>query len=176
MKNLLQKLAKELVLGKSELYKLAGFKHLIQCHCILPQYRKLDNPIFHKFVVFSSFDEDQEVIPKIVKCNNCDVAHKVFDLCKSELLIGGEDVNVISIADIKKTIPENICNILEENNCDIATWEQTKDVFDNKDWGSNVVLSSKKLSGSTNIKILKLENKEDFKIEVNLRQDDLIRR
>ena len=80
---------------------MSGFKHLIQCHCILPQYRKLDNPIFHKFVVFSKFGDDEDVIPKIVKCNNCDVAHKVTDFCKSEIMLDGEDVHILSVGDIR---------------------------------------------------------------------------
>ena len=155
---------------------MSGFKHLIQCHCILPQYRKLDNPIFHKFVVFSAVDKDEDVIPKIVKCNNCEVAHKVFDFCKSEVLIDGEDINALSISDIRKSIPETICKALDDNKCDIATWEQTKDIIENNLWGSIVVLSSKKISGSTNIKTLILNEKDDFKIETTLRQDDLVGR
>jgi hypothetical protein len=155
---------------------LSGFKHLVQCHCILPQYRKLDNPIFHKFVVFSSVDEDEDVIPKIVKCNNCEVAHKIIDFCKSEVLIDGEDVNTMSILDIRKSISENVCLILDDNNCDIATWEQVKDIIENKLWGSVVVLSSKRLSGVTNIKTLVINDKDDLKIETNLRQDDLVGR
>ena len=155
---------------------MSGFKHLVQCHCILPQYRKLDNPIFHKFVVFSKIDEDEDVIPKIVKCNNCEVAHKVFDFCKSEVLIDGEDVNTMSISDIRKSISENICLILDDSNCDIATWEQVKDIIENKLWGSVVVLSSKRLSGVTNIKTLVINDKDDLKIETILRQDDLVGR
>ena len=155
---------------------MSGFKHLVQCHCILPQYRKLDNPIFHKFVVFSKIDEDEDVIPKIVKCNNCEVAHKVFDFCKSEVLIDGEDVNAMSISDIRKSISENICLILDDSNCDIATWEQVKDIIENKLWGSVVVLSSKRLSGVTNIKTLVINDKDDLKIETILRQDDLVGR
>mgnify|MGYP003664993700 CR=1 FL=1 len=155
---------------------MSGFKHLVQCHCILPQYRKLDNPIFHKFVVFSNIDEDEDVIPKIVKCNNCEVAHKVFDFCKSEVLIDGEDVNTMSISDIRKSISENICLILDDSNCDIATWEQVKDIIENKLWGSVVVLSSKRLSGVTNIKTLVINDKDDLKIETILRQDDLVGR
>ena len=64
---------------------MQGFKHLVQCHCILPQYRKMKDPVFHKFVVFSTIDKKDNVEPKNVQCNNCGVIHKVFDICKSEI-------------------------------------------------------------------------------------------
>jgi len=155
---------------------LAGFKHLIQCHCILPQFRKLDNPIFHKFVVFSNIDDDDDVIPKIVKCNNCEIAHKVTDFCKSEVILDGEDVCVISMSDIRQSLSDKLCQILDDHKCDIATWEQAKDIIENKLWGSIIILSSKKLSGVTNIKSLIINNEDDFKIEVSMRQDDLVKK
>ena len=68
----------------------AGIKHLVSCHCVLPQFRKMKNPIFHKFVVFSKLENDN-VVPKIAKCNNCGVLHKVIDICKSEFIHGHED-------------------------------------------------------------------------------------
>jgi hypothetical protein len=155
---------------------LSGFKHLIQCHCILPQFRKLDNPIFHRFVVFSNVDDSEDVIPKIVKCNNCEVAHKVTDFCKSEMLLDGEDVCVISISDIRQSLSDKLCQILDDHKCDIATWEQTKDIIENQSWGSIITLSSKKLSGMTNIKSIIINDEDDFKIEANMRQDDIVRR
>ena len=155
---------------------MAGFKHLIQCHCILPQFRKLDNPIFHKFVVFSNIDDDDDVIPKIVKCNNCEIAHKVTDFCKSEVILDGEDVCVISMSDIRQSLSDKLCQILDDHKCDIATWEQAKDIIENKLWGSIIILSSKKLSGVTNIKSLIINNEDDFKIEVSMRQDDLVKK
>ena len=43
---------------------MPGIKHLIQCHCILPQYRNIDDPIFHKFIVFSKMDSNGDLIPR----------------------------------------------------------------------------------------------------------------
>ena len=154
---------------------MPGFKHLIQCHCILPQYRRMDSPIFHKFVVFSQVDENDDVIQKIVKCNNCSMAHKIVDFCKSEIVMGGEDINTISINDIKISLPSNISLILENHKCDIATWEQVKDIIDNNLWGSMVNLSSQKIQGVTHVKSLILKSFDEFKIESNMRQDDLAR-
>jgi len=60
-----------------------GMKHLIECHCILSQYRDRQDAIYHKFIVFSEVDEGDTVIPKFVNCNNCGICHNVIDLCKS---------------------------------------------------------------------------------------------
>ena len=111
-----------------------------------------------------------------MKCNNCDVAHKVTDFCKSEVMLDGEDVCVISMSDIRQCLSDKLCQILDDHKCDIATWEQAKDIIENKLWGSIIILSSKKLSGVTNIKSLIINNEDDFKIEVSMRQDDLVKK
>ena len=49
-------------------------------------------------------------------------------------------------------------------------------MIDSESWGSIVVLSSKKMSGVTNIKSITINDNNDFKIEANMRQDDLVRR
>ena len=74
-----------------------GTKHLIQCHCVLPQYRKMDNPIFHKFVVYSKFDEDGKVQHRLARCNNCDAVHRIIDFCRSEIVTKIEDTDVTTI-------------------------------------------------------------------------------
>ena len=155
---------------------MPGSKHLIQCHCILPQYRKLEIPIFHKFIVFSTTDKSGDVIPKIAKCNNCGVAHKIVDFCKSEVISAVEDsISVISIDDLRNTLPEKICAILDKHKCDTATWEQTSDIFENNLWESSINLSSQKISGMTQIKSLTISGINEYKIEVNIRQDDIAR-
>ena len=65
-----------------------GQKHLIKCRCVLPQFKKLDNPPVHKFVVFSALNEEGNVVTKYAQCNNCGVIHKVTDLCTSEIIPG----------------------------------------------------------------------------------------
>ena len=41
---------------------MAGIKHLIECHCMLPQYRNKKDRQYHKFVVFSIIDNADCVI------------------------------------------------------------------------------------------------------------------
>lgn len=153
---------------------MAGIKHLIQCHCILPQYKKLPDPVFHKFVTFSSIDADGDVIPSIARCNNCGVIHKIVDFCTSEFIHGIEDTNAISeIKDIRSNIPEKISQILEDNKCDVATWLQVDDILKNEEWGSWVVLSKESLVGSTQIKQLIIDGIDKLKIESHLRKDEI---
>ena len=68
---------------------LEGVRHLIECHCTLPQYRNANPPVYHKFVVFSVLDEDA-IQKKLVQCNNCGIIHKVVDLCKKKANHSGQ--------------------------------------------------------------------------------------
>jgi len=132
------------------------------------------DPVFHKFVVFSLVDENGDVIPKIAKCNNCGVLHKVADFCKSEIVYGiDESFATLNIVDISWNIPENIKEVLETHKCDIATWEQVSDIISSKEWGNFSVIAKKEISGSTQIKLLFIEENNKYRIESHLRKDDL---
>jgi len=151
---------------------MPGTKHLIQCHCVLPQYRNLKDPIFHKFVVFSRSDESGEIIEKLSKCNNCGVIHKITDFCKSEIAHGAEsNFGIPTIEDIRINIPEKVCNILDKHKCDISTWEKIDDIFENEEWESQTVLSRQTIDSSTQVVVLIIKSKERFKIESHLIQD-----
>jgi hypothetical protein len=153
---------------------MPGYKHLIQCHCVLPQYRTMPDPVFHKFTVFSKVDESDNVVPKLVKCNNCGVIHKVLDFCKSEVSHGIEEsIAIVSIKDIRSFIPLPLSEVLDSHNCDIATWEQVDDIFENGQWESVVTISRQRLSGSTQIKQILIKEGGLFKIQSHLRQDEI---
>ena len=64
---------------------MLGIKHLVNCHCYLKIYQKNENIIYHKFPVYSKIDENGNIIPKNVKCNNCNAFHKVYEIQKSEI-------------------------------------------------------------------------------------------
>ena len=61
-----------------------GVKHLVQCNCMLPQLKS--KSILHKFLVFSIVDDNNKVQVKFAQCNNCNVIHKVTEVCKSTIL------------------------------------------------------------------------------------------
>ena len=77
---------------------MLGLKHVVECTCILPQYKNQTPPVFHQFVVFSIINNQDELQPDYAQCNNCGVIHKVVDACKSEILSGQENLSsIISI-------------------------------------------------------------------------------
>jgi hypothetical protein len=123
-----------------------GIKHIIECHCVLPQYRHRDDPVYHKFIVFSVIDDSDTVVPKHSQCNNCGVVHKVIDLCRSEILAGRDELkSVISIDDLKIMIPEDISRVLDIYDCDLATWENVLFILQNKKWGASVIVAKEEL-------------------------------
>jgi hypothetical protein len=116
-------------------------KHLIECRCILPQFRNNPIVVFHKFVVLSFLDDNDQVVPKLEACNNCGVIHKIVDFCKSTIL--NENImSVLTISDIKDSLPEKLVIIFEQNNIDEkATWELAKYIIESELWGEQIILS-----------------------------------
>ena len=152
-----------------------GVKHLIQCHCILPQYKKRREPVFHKFVAFSVVDDTDSFITKFAKCNNCGVIHKIVDACKSEIVHNVEDVSsILTIVDIKSSLTPDLISILEAHDCDISTWEHVKFIYENERWGDYTVLSRDKIDESSQIKILSIIDENKIKIESEIREDSII--
>ena len=151
---------------------LDGLKHLIECHCVLPQYRNRNPPVYHKFVVFSTIDEDK-VNPKISQCNNCGIVHKVVDLCKSEIVHGLEEGNSIrSVDDIKLSLPDKIVEFLIKQNSDLATWENVEFVLENKR-EAELILNKDQKDDVTQIKILQIREDGTFKVKTEVRQDEM---
>ena len=146
---------------------MIGTKHLIQCHCVLPQFRKMDNPIFHKFVVYSRFSEESIVEERLVKCNNCDAIHNIIDLCRSEIVLKIEDVDsILDENEIKLGLPNKIVEILEKNNSDIATYESIDHIIEMSAWGSEVIVSRKTINNEKiHVKILEIKGKDDFRLK-----------
>ena len=99
---------------------MAGIKHLIECHCTLKIYDRgedIQNHIFHKFAVYSKLKKDEnKIVEKIAQCNNCGTLHKVFDICKSELVERGKDDSnsIIDVEDIKVQLSEKVVKILNQ--------------------------------------------------------------
>jgi len=141
-------------------------KHLVECQCILPQYKTRAEPVFHKFVVFSEIDNYGNVVPKYAQCNHCSVIHRVHNIAQSEILFGNdESVSIVSIDDIKPSLPQNVITILETYNCDIATWEQVLFIIENKLWEQNVVLTTEAVNDKIQGKLLKFTGPNLVKIE-----------
>jgi hypothetical protein len=150
---------------------LEGVRHLIECHCTLPQYRNANPPVYHKFVVFSVLDEDA-IQKKLVQCNNCGIIHKVVDLCKTEIAHGMEEGQSLrTIEDIKIGIPDKMVTFLTQQNADISTWEYVEFILDNKQ-EKEVILKKEQKDDLTQLKILHIKEDGTFKVKNETRQDE----
>ena len=145
---------------------MQGIKHLIECHCILAQYRTRKDPVFHKFIVFSTIDDSDTVVPKFAQCNNCGAVHKIIDICKSEMLPGKDEIKSIrTFVDIKLSLPNDIVDLLNSYSCPLPTWEHAEFIFQEKKWGEEIILTREELDETVTGKLLRIENGTAFKVE-----------
>ena len=153
---------------------MSGIKHLIECHCILPQYKKRKDPLYHKFTVYSKL-KDNNVETKYAQCNNCGIIHKVYDICKSEIVVGKEDYNVgLTIEEMSMQLSDKLRNLLTVNNCDYATWEQILDIMETSRWKESVVIKRDIIDSKENIKILTILSEDKIKISTRSIEDEII--
>lgn len=123
-------------------------KHIISCKCILPQYKTIDPPAFHKFVVFSIIEEDGSLEPHYAQCNNCGVVHRITEVGQSRIIKKETLPSIITIEDLRATLPPKLVGILELHDCSLAVWQEADFIIKNKLWGRGFVLA-KELDGST---------------------------
>ena len=143
-----------------------GQKHLIQCHCILPQYRSAKNPVFHKFAVFSIIGDDDVVIEKMVNCNNCGATHKIIDMCKSELIFSKEDVSApLKVEDFKLSLPEAVYELLDNYKKEVCDFEFAQFIIDNKNWGTKLILTREEIEEKIEGKILNFVSENKYRVE-----------
>jgi len=143
---------------------MVGIKHMVECHCVLPQFRRRPSPPFHKFVVFSIIDDGDTVIEKHAKCNNCGVIHNIFDISKSHILSGQEDGAIMEISDIQLMVPKSLSDILLNYDCDLPTWEMVLFNLQNDLWNSKIVLSRNSDDGIVSGRILKMNSPGKYQI------------
>jgi hypothetical protein len=115
-------------------------KHLIECKCILPQFKNIPNPPWHKFIVFSQLESDGMVKTSYAQCNNCKVVHRITEVGVSKILNKEVMMTIPTIEDIKTFLPTWLTNLLEKYECELPTWQEAKFIYENKIWGSPVVL------------------------------------
>jgi len=144
-----------------------GTKHLIQCHCILPQYKEAADPVFHQFVVFSVIDDESDtVIPKFASCNNCDAVHKVIDICKSEIVVGRDEViTQMTIDDFKFSLPSDLYDLLITYQKNVADFEHAQFILENEQWNDHIVLTREEIDDLIQGKMVKFLSNNRFRIE-----------
>ena len=154
---------------------MQGVKHLIQCHCVLPQFRGADPPIFHRFIVFSVIDDGDAVVEKVVKCPNCDALHRVTEVGRSEIVHGKDGSSAaVDIEDIKCQLPTSLSAVLDRHKVDESTYEQALFYVNTYNTSDPIVLTRERLDdGSVTVKSLWLRPDRSFRIESNIRQEEV---
>ena len=153
---------------------ISGQKHLISCRCVLPQFKHAPEPPRHKFIVFSVIENDV-VKSRFAQCPNCGLVHKVIEISRSEIIRNRESMpSLITINDIRASLPEQLVMILESNHADLPSWEAAQFIIENKLWGEFVVLTSDTEDGQKQGKFVRLLGERLFKVE-NYVRDEVIK-
>ena len=155
---------------------MSGQRHLIECHCVLSIYKNKDPAIYHKFSVYSIFDEKtNNVIPKYANCNNCGVTHLVDELCKSKIQIGKEDITSLrSLEEIELSLPVKLTKFLKQYNPTIDVLEEIEDIFNNNSFPKGLVIKREVIDEKYNVKILNLMSSERFTIASEILNNTIV--
>ena len=140
-------------------------KHVVECNCILPQFKATNPPVFHKFAVFSVINEKGDIEPTFVECNNCAAIHKVLEVGKSVQLRKETMKSLPRVDEIKTTIPDAIVKILESYKVDLPTWQEVKFIYDEQKWGRPVILSKEEDAGLVVGKFLLILGLDLYKVD-----------
>jgi len=145
---------------------MTGQRHLIECHCVLPLYKKKKPVKYHKFAVYSKFDNKTgKVIPKYVNCNNCGITHLVNELCRSQIIIGKEDIlSVRTIKDISVSLSPILNKILEDYNATVDVYEEVEEIIDLRKYPSNIIIKREIIEEEESIKLLQINEHNKIKI------------
>tara|TARA_Y100001970_G_scaffold78373_4_gene99730 strand:+ start:4958 stop:5419 length:462 start_codon:yes stop_codon:yes gene_type:complete len=143
-----------------------GIKHLIECQCILPQYKKIKDPPYHKFVVFSIVDDVDNVLEKFAQCNNCGIVHRVFDICRSEIATGHESLSSLPTKeDFSLMLPSSVADILNSYDCELYIWEQVSFILNHEKVNEKIVITKDEIKGKVQGKFLTYIGNNRFNIE-----------
>ena len=140
-------------------------KHIIQCRCILPQFKNKKNVLFHKFIAFSVLKDDDTVEESFINCNNCGVVHRIIDLCKTEIQENSDDWQTIKKEDLKISIPSDVIGVLESYDCDLATYQHALWIIENRAWGSKIIIDKNDSEDRIEGKFLIFNDYQKYRIE-----------
>ncbi len=108
---------------------------------------------------------------KFAQCNNCGIIHKVTEINRSEVVSRESMGSLTTIDDMKLGMPAQLANALEAADVDVATWEHARYVWDNKQWGSFIVLSTDEEDGLRQGKYIQILGENMFKIDTFTREE-----
>jgi hypothetical protein len=119
-------------------------------------------------------DEEDEVVPRLVICNNCGVIHKVIDICKTEIAIGNDSMrSVMTKEQIGQSLHPNIVGLLDAHECDISVWEHVSFIVQNEIWGSILTITQEDIGGMVQAKTLEILAADRVRLQVQTRIDEI---
>ena len=146
-------------------------KHLVKCRCILQQYKKLPEPPFHKFVVFSEIDENAMIVPSFAQCPNCGVVHKIEEVGISKILKKEDLTSVLSKEEMEESFPEKIRGAIAGYDLEMHQLQEINFVLENKAWGRSVILTKENAGNMISGKYIQIFSETLFKFGVFTRED-----
>lgn len=140
-------------------------KHLVECNCLLPQFKHSDPPMWHHFVVFSEIDETGAVIPSFAQCNNCGMVHKVTEVGVSSTMKRDTFPAIPSIAEVRGSFPERLQKELSGYELDLPTCQEIAFIFQHQLWGRIVILQKEQVEEYLVGKILQIIGNSIWRIQ-----------
>ena len=132
------------------------------------------NRLYHKFVVFSKIDDSDTVVATHSQCNNCGTVHKIYDVCKSEIIAGkDESAAVESIKDIQISLPASLFELFENYQLEISDYQYARFILENKAWDTTIILSSENEDETKSGKLLRFVAEDQFRVEPFARQETI---
>jgi len=112
------------------------------------------------------------VLATYAQCNNCDTIHKIYDICKSEIIAGkDESAAVEQINDIQISLPSSLFELFENYQLEISDYQYARFVLENKLWDSTIILSSENEDETKSGKLLRFVAEDQFRVEPFTRQE-----
>lgn len=150
-----------------------AIKHLIECKCILLQFRKMPDPPLHKFIVFSEIEENGDVVPSVVQCPNCGAVHKIKEVGLSEILRKEDVRSALTIDEIKTTLPPKLLNDLTGYDLELHQWMEIQWIMENEKWDRPVILTKENADGLIAGKYIQILSPSLWKFGKFSREDSL---
>jgi len=111
-------------------------------------------------------EESDAVLVHYANCNNCGATHKIHDLCKSEIVIGKEDISgVTNIKDFSLSLPKELYETMSQYGCSVADYQHAQYIIDSKSWSSHIVLKREEVDGLIQGKLLTFVEENKYRIE-----------
>lgn len=115
------------------------------------------------FPVFSVIDDDDVVMSKLTKCDNCGATHRVTDVFKSTILTGREDSSAaMTIDDIRSSLPQRAGDMLASYDAHLSIWEEVQFVYQTGSWGTEIILTKEDIEGTIQGKRLRILGHDDL--------------